>query len=137
MAVALRTAEESTCLRLKVGCALLDAKGRLVTVNYNGTAAGQPHCTEKTCNDTLGTCDAIHAEQNSLLYCSDVWKIKVCLVTVAPCFTCTKLLLNTSCKFIFYYQAHPVQGHSRAERLWRDAGRHWYHFPHELKEIQL
>lgn len=123
MAVARVSASRSTCLRLRVGCVLLDRRGRLLTANYNGAAAGEDHCTEATCNDELGTCDAIHAEQNALLQCADVQKIQVAYVTIAPCFNCTKLLLNTGCTVIVYDEEHPSQPSDRARALWEKAGR--------------
>lgn len=125
MAVARVSASRSTCLRLRVGCVLLDRHGRLLTANYNGAAAGQEHCTKETCNDELGTCDAIHAEQNALLQCADVKEIDVAYVTIAPCFNCTKLLLNTACRTIVFDEEHPSQPSDRARAIWQKAGRRW------------
>lgn len=68
----------------------------------------------------LDGCRAIHAEQNALLQCQDVYKISACYVTTAPCMTCIKLLLNTSCQTIFYREAY---AQPEALELWRQAGR--------------
>lgn len=70
----------------------------------------------------LDGCEAIHAEQNALLQCKDVYDIEVCYCTASPCVTCTKLLLNTSCKKIYFLEEYP---HSAAKDLWEKAGRVW------------
>jgi len=74
----------------------------------------------------LDGCQAIHAEQNALLQCRDVWAIDTCYVSASPCLTCVKLLLNTSCQRIVFREGYP---HGDAEKLWRQAGRDWvkYH----------
>lgn len=68
----------------------------------------------------LDGCHAIHAEQNALLQCKDVYSIESCYVTAMPCMTCTKLFLNTSCKSIFYRDEYP---HAEAANLWKKSGR--------------
>lgn len=54
----------------------------------------------------LDQCGAIHAEQNALLQCRDVYEIHTCYVTVSPCVTCTKLLMNTSCERIVFVEEY-------------------------------
>ena len=70
----------------------------------------------------LDGCQAIHAEQNALLQCRDVWSIHTCYVTASPCMTCVKLLLNTSCERIVFAEAYP---HKEASELWLRSGRAW------------
>ena len=70
----------------------------------------------------LDACRALHAEQNALLQCPDVFKIHSAYVTASPCITCTKLLLNTSCKNVYYYNEYP---HQEARELWESSGRLW------------
>lgn len=70
----------------------------------------------------LDGCQAIHAEQNALLQCRDVYAIHTAYVTASPCMTCVKLLLNTSCERIVYVEEYP---HSAARDLWTGAGRSW------------
>ena len=71
----------------------------------------------------LDSCQAIHAEQNALLQCRDVYEITSCYVTVAPCITCTKLLLNTSCQRIIYAEDYPL--HAASKLWWEAAKREW------------
>src|SRR3990167_8057918 len=70
----------------------------------------------------LDGCQAIHAEQNALLQCRDMYAIHTAYVTASPCMTCCKLLLNTSCQRIVYVEEYP---HSAAKDLWTGAGRSW------------
>lgn len=139
MKLALLTAQRTTCCRRAVGCVLLNARGHVLATGYNGVAAGLPHCNERdqfhptgfphACSGAtapsgtnLDGCQAIHAEQNALLQCKDIYQIHTAYVTASPCMTCVKLLLNTSCERIVYVEEYP---HSEAGKLWTGAGRSW------------
>lgn len=120
-----------TCRRRKVGCVLINKRGHVLATGYNGAAAGTAHCIDVPCagaaapsGEGLDLCEAIHAEQNALLQCGDVYQIHSAFVTASPCVTCVKLLLNTSCQDIYFSEPYP---HDDAERLWKQAGRNWYH----------
>lgn len=141
MGLAWVTATRGTCGRRKVGAILLDGRGHVLSTGYNGPAAGLPHCGVEKEDDRcpglglpsgsgLDLCHAIHAEQNALLQCPNVYLIETCVVTVSPCITCTKLLLNTSCTRIVF--ADPYSHDSLAQDLWTKAGRCWIHLhaPH-------
>ncbi len=150
MDMAALTAKRATCLRRQVGAVLLNERGHVLATGYNGVAAGLPHCNEEVdtgygsdehfahlahvhtphaCSGAhspsgtnLDGCQAIHAEQNALLQCRDIYSIHTCYVTASPCVTCTKLLLNTSCQRIVFLEEYP---HSEARKLWEAAGRQW------------
>lgn len=96
-----------------------------------GQATGRELVYGRSCpgaNSPSGTnldgCQAIHAEQNALLQCRDVYAIHSCYVTASPCITCVKLLLNTSCERIIFTDIYP---HLTAEALWTQSGRTWEH----------
>lgn len=142
--LAMLTAQRTTCCRRAVGCVLLNARGHVLSTGYNGVAAGLPHCNEEkrkvgsgkpmgifphACSGAkapsgtnLDGCQAIHAEQNALLQCRDMYAIHTAYVTASPCMTCCKLLLNTSCQRIVYVEEYP---HSAAKDLWTGAWRAW------------
>ena len=143
MGLARLTAGRSTCLRRAVGCVLLNERGHVLATGYNGVAAGLPHCNEVTWSKesvqgvfhanacpgataksgtNLDGCGAIHAEQNALLQCRDVYDIHTAYVTASPCVTCVKLLLNTGCQRIVYDEPYP---HGSSELIWVRAGRIW------------
>lgn len=141
-------ASRSTCKRRAVGCVLINARGHVLSTGYNGVPTGFAHCNAEeryetptprgvelrsyyphACNGVaaasgtqLDACQAVHAEQNALLQCHDVWSIDTCYTTTLPCITCTKLLLNTSCRRIVFVDRYP---HPEAERLWLSAGREY------------
>lgn len=148
--LALLTAQRTTCCRRAVGCVLLNARGHVLATGYNGVAAGLPHCNHvehvecatvgepepklvKTfphacagawspSGTNLDACQAIHAEQNALLQCRDIYSIHTAYVTASPCMTCVKLLLNTSCERIVFVEEYP---HRDARQLWEGSGRLW------------
>jgi len=129
MSLAVITAERATCRRRKVGAVILNDKGHVIATGYNGNASGLPHCLDYPCEavsapsgTNLDGCEALHAEQNALLQCHNVWTIDSIYVTCSPCFTCTKLLLNTSCQRIVFLEEYP---HTTAKDLWISAGRSW------------
>lgn len=66
----------------------------------------------------LDACQAVHAEQCALLQCHDVYQIATCYVTTSPCVTCTKLLMNTSCRRIVFNERYTHDEAARA--LWED-----------------
>lgn len=140
--IALLAARRGTCARRSVGCVLTSKLGHVISTGYNGVPRGFVHCTTVKCpgasfpsGQGLDQCLATHAEQNALLQCKDTESISTCYSTTAPCVTCTKLLLNTSCQNIVFLDDYP---HSQSSRLWVDAGRTWHQLTSdELKELRL
>ena len=148
LGIAKVTATRSTCLRRSVGAVLVDFRGHVIATGYNGVVSGKKHCNDKVmekdggiisptypyaCSGALsktGTnldgCEAIHAEQNCLLKCSNVYAIYSCYVTVSPCFTCTKLLLNTACSRIVFSDRYAHW--EKTKMLWEGSGREWIWF---------
>ena len=125
--LALLVARRATCARRSVGCVLISSRGHVLSTGYNGVPRGHTHCTDVRCPGAalpsgtgLDVCEAIHAEQNALLQCKDVEQIDTAYVTTMPCMTCTKLLLNTSCRRIVYVEPYP---HDAAKQLWIKNGR--------------
>jgi len=127
--MALLVSERGTCVRRKVGCILVNKKNHVLATGYNGNPSGFSHCLDNPCegaNSTSGKdldkCEAIHAEQNALLQCKDVYDIDTVYCTVSPCIHCVKLLLNTSAKKIVFGEKY-IQKDS--ERLWGMTNRDW------------
>ncbi len=139
--MALLASSRATCPRRRVGCVLINERGHVLSTGYNGVAAGSRHCTEHNCpgasypsGQGLDKCEALHAEQNALLQCRDVWTIDTAYVTASPCVTCTKLLMNTSCKRIVFIDEYPQL---EAKELWIGVGRIWQKFDEaELTTVQ-
>jgi len=77
----------------------------------------------------LDGCQAIHAEQNALLQCRDVYDIDTIYVSASPCMTCIKLLMNTSCRRVVFLEKY---SHPEALELWEMSGRLWELFSGRL-----
>jgi dCMP deaminase len=119
---ALTTSARATCIRRRVGCILVDRHGDVLATGYNGPPRGWAHCIDHPCEGataepgaSLDACEAIHAEQNALLQCKDVYAIHTVYCTDSPCLTCVKLLLNTSAVRIVYLREYP---HPKSQRRW-------------------
>ncbi len=122
-------AKRGTCIRRRVGCLLTNSRGHTLSDGYNGVPSGWVHCIDTPCigasystGQGLDKCEAIHAEQNALLQCPDVFSIQRCYVTHSPCVSCVKLLLNTSCRWIIFTHEY---SHHESKGLWEKAGRKW------------
>ncbi len=129
--MAVLVSRRSTCHRLAVGCVLVNSRGHVLSTGYNGVASGMPNCIEKLearCPNSDAPsgqpngCQSIHAEQNALLQCRDVFDIATCYVTHSPCETCVKLLMNTSCERIVFVNEYP---HPKSKELWASAMGSW------------
>jgi dCMP deaminase len=128
MELAKVAAMRATCIRKQIGCVLVDRRGYVLSIGYNGVPHKITHCdTENPCKGhTLppgqDSCLAVHAEQNSILQCRDPWAIETAYVTLSPCKPCLKLLLNTSCRRIVFLEELED---TFSRNLWLSTGRDW------------
>jgi dCMP deaminase len=126
LGVARVLATRSTCIRRQVGCVLTDEKGIILSTGYNGVSQDQPHCLDIPCGgasaghgEGLELCEAVHAEQNALIQCPRHDHILAAYLTDSPCLHCVKMLLNTTCREIYYINLYD----QRAVERWVSAGR--------------
>lgn len=134
LAMARLVSFRGTCLRRQVGCVLTNGLGHVLATGYNGVARGLKHCTDKPCPGVgsqsgydLDLCQAIHAEQNALLQCRNPQEIAAAYITVAPCATCTKLLLNTNCDLVVFSDIYTPEHLAVFKDLWfNQSGRDFY-----------
>lgn len=111
--IARLVASRSTCLRKQVGAVIVKDRHILAT-GYNGSPKGTRHCTEIGCvreemNIPHGAryemCRACHGEENAILQsaCHGV-SIEGADIycTHKPCINCTKMILNSGIKRVFY-----------------------------------
>lgn len=123
-------ARRGTCPRRQVGAVLVDCFNRILSTGYNGAPRGEPHCTTNaSCPGAfqrsgagLDLCEAVHAEANALLSCSDITRARTIYATVSPCAGCVKLLLNTGVTRVYFLEEYP---HEHARERWVRAGRLW------------
>ena len=121
--------ERGTCARRKVGCIFVNKKNHVIATGYNGNPSGFIHCINKPCQgansprgEDLDKCEAIHAEQNALLQCKNVYEIDRVYTTLEPCIHCVKLLLNTSANQIIFGEKYV---HEKARELWEKSQRNY------------
>ena len=109
-------ASRSTCDRAFVGCVVVNKDHRIVSTGYNGSVAGNPHCSEVGHTMRDGHCIAtIHAEMNALLYCAkEGIPVKGCTayVTHFPCLNCSKALIQAGIEKIYYKNAYRVDDYA-------------------------
>lgn len=89
MEIARVVAKRSTCMRLNVGAVIVHNR-RIISLGFNGSPEGQPHCQGNECPGKDGCKLTVHAEMNALqhipegtmAYGSDLY------VTDSPCAHC-------------------------------------------------
>ena len=114
--LALRAAQQGTCLRRNFGAIIVEPAGNLeITIGYTGSPIGTPNCCDKgwclrnklniPSGQSYEKCFSVHAEMNALLkagakaYGCVIYVIGFDVVTKElvegkPCFLCTKMLIN-------------------------------------------
>ena len=105
MDIAFQVSTRSTCDRKHVGCVIVKDKN-IIATGYNGSICGTPHCDDVGHLMENGHCiRTIHAEVNAICQAA---KRGVSVdggeayVTVLPCWTCFKVLVNSGIKRIIY-----------------------------------
>ena len=104
LSLAHATSSRSTCVRRRVGAVIVRER-HIVSTGYNGGPSGYPHCDEGGCpratsdvptGADYGSCIAIHAEANALLFCGPQDRENATIYcTDLPCFGCAKLIANS------------------------------------------
>lgn len=116
MEIAELVASRSTCDRAHVGCLITNDEHRVVSSGYNGSISGNPHCDDVGHTIRDGHCIAtIHAEINALLYCAkEGISVKGCVayITHFPCLNCTKALIQSGIKKIYYRNDYRIDDYA-------------------------
>lgn len=87
-------AQASYCERMKVG-ALIVKDGNIISFGYNGTPKGFDNVCEI---DNITKREVLHAESNAITKCARSTSSSedaTLYTTVAPCFECSKLILQS------------------------------------------
>ena len=113
MEIAHVVAKRSNCLRRSVGAVIMK-ENHILSAGYNGTpkgvkncfAGGCPRCAGKVPSGThLEECLCTHAEQNAICqaacYGNSIAGGTI-YVTISPCVTCAKLIINAGLKEVVY-----------------------------------
>lgn len=103
--------KHATCQRRQVGCALVDKKGKLLSMGYNQPFDAYVNCKEKPCAGALlprgehttaqGVCaSTVHAEKAAMIGLEKTAKPTIAFVSCPPCKICIDLLIDLGCKTI-------------------------------------
>lgn len=114
--LAKEVASMSTCLRRKVGCVLVRDK-QIISTGYNGVPSRVQHCTKCTrdglpSGEKLELCRGAHAEQNAVAQAAKHGiSVNGCTayVTLQPCGSCTKSMINAGIVKIVYMEGYPEE----------------------------
>ena len=131
MNIAQVVATRSNCSRRQVA-AVVVADRRIVSTGYNGTPRGVRNCFDGGCPRCSGTapsgasleeCLCVHAEQNAICqaayYCIRLSGATI-YVTLSPCLTCAKLIINAGIREVVYGGEYAFNDQTR--RLLDEAG---------------
>lgn len=128
-------ATRADCTRRKVG-AVIVRDNRIVATGYNGGQPGGPSCLAGECprgrftKEELpgahdpnpssydvgpGTCIAIHAEQNAIMYCSRDERIgAIMYVSCEPCTGCFRMIAGSGLYAVIWPAAEDGKVHFRS-----------------------
>lgn len=131
MEIAEVTATRANCSRRKVA-AVVVSEHRIISTGYNGTPRGVTNCFAGGCarcagsapsGSSLEECICVHAEQNAICQAA-YYGIRLAgasiYVTISPCLTCAKLIINAGIKEVVYGGDYAFT--EQAERLLKEAG---------------
>ena len=113
MELARVVATRSNCSRRHVGAVIVRNR-HILSTGYNGTPYGVKNCFEGGCprcsgkiesGKGLDECLCVHAEQNAICQAAQHGHAidgGTIYVTISPCLTCAKLLINAGIKEVVY-----------------------------------
>ena len=113
MSIARVVAERANCSRRKVA-AVIVSDHRIISTGYNGTPRGIRNCFDGGCprcsghaksGTSLEECLCVHAEQNAICQAAfhgSAVKGATIYVTISPCLTCAKLIVNAGIEEVVY-----------------------------------
>lgn len=110
-AIALR----ADCSRRRVGAVVVNKRHRIVSTGYNGSAPSDVSCLAGQCpraqsdvepgssyDSGPGSCIAVHAEANALLYAGvDAARGGTIYVTSRPCLGCLRLIMASQVDLVY------------------------------------
>lgn len=121
----------STCGKRQYMAILTDDNYMVLGMGYNGGPKNAKHCVDGGCerlyaNSENGSvydnCIAVHAEQNALLHSDHSSKPTKLFVNGPPCFTCAKLIVNSSVKTVFYIRDEDYKDWPKVAKFMKSNG---------------
>jgi len=131
MDIARVVSSRGNCSRRKVGAVIVSDR-RIISTGYNGTPRGIRNCCEGGCarcasaapsGSALAECVCSHAEENAITqaaYHGVRTKDATLYVTISPCLTCAKMIINAGILSVVYGGDYAFNEQTRA--LFAEAG---------------
>ena len=131
MEIASVVAKRSNCSRRHVA-AVIVKDHHILSTGYNGTPHGTKNCFEGGCPRCAGKaesgthleeCLCVHAEQNAICqaaYFGNAVKDATIYITISPCLTCAKLIVNAGIREVVYGGDYSFL--DTVKKMFRDAG---------------
>jgi len=135
--LALIYSTRGTCDRLRVACLIVKNK-RLAGAGFNGSPHGQPHCDDVGHLMIEGHCErTLHSEENAIINTArEDLRDATAYVTATPCYRCTKMLINSGVKKIYYMGFYGnSRGREHIEELAKTSGVEMVHFDLNAQEL--
>lgn len=116
----------STCGKKKYCAVLVDDFGHIVGIGYNGGPSGTLHCEDGGCprylesspsGSNYDNCIAIHAEANAFLHSDYSSRAASIYVNGPPCFSCAKLIANSTVKNLYYISDESYSNWNNVEKF--------------------
>ena len=112
MLIATIVAQRTTCRHNKVGCIIV-FNGRIISTGYAGAPRGLPHCIEAGYSCEIGSdgecIRTSHAEAGAISFAAGKGistEGTTMYVTLSPCLTCSKLIINAGIKRVMYLEEY-------------------------------
>lgn len=80
---------------------------KVYAFGYNGGAAGEPNGCDRP--EEPGNCGCLHAEVNALVKCQADDREKFMFLTLRPCITCAKLIINSGFWAVYYGEDYRLE----------------------------
>ncbi len=113
------------CSRRRVAAVVIKDR-RIISTGYNGTPRGVKNCMDGGCarcagdlpsGSGLGDCICSHAEENAITqaaYHGISTKGATIYVTLSPCLTCAKMIINAGITEVIYDEEYAFNAQTRA-----------------------
>lgn len=124
MSIAHVVKSRSSCSRRQVAAVIVKDR-RIISTGYNGTPRGVPNCNEGGCARCAGdapsgsdlvSCICCHAEENAITqaaYHGIAVMGGVIYVTISPCLTCARMMINAGIREVVYEGDYPFTAQTR------------------------
>lgn len=112
--MAMTVSKRSTCPRANVG-ALIVKHNRVISMGYNGSEPGEPHCEDTGCLQVHegGSCSrTIHAEDNAIRFAKELGQSvegATIYCTHSPCANCAMIIVKSGITTVIFKEWYKAE----------------------------